>query len=154
MLTPSKTDRDFAKFRDAGNNLTKVAVSIEQDSGSPVPVTVSGGENSKIAGETVSAVKVVYLDSGSVYLADSSIEAKASAFGISETGSASGGSVVISESGEYYDSSLSFTVGQPVFLTTAGSMSQTPPVSGFLVLLGYAIAVNGININIQEKIQL
>lgn len=37
-LTSSKTDRDFNKYRDAGGNNTKVAVSIEQDISNPIPV--------------------------------------------------------------------------------------------------------------------
>lgn len=31
-LTSSKTDREFNKFRDAGGNNTKIAVTVEQDS--------------------------------------------------------------------------------------------------------------------------
>lgn len=141
-------DRERDRFRDS-NGLTKVAVEIENSS----PITVSiASDDSKLAGESISAVKVVYLSSGQVLLADNATELKSSAYGITVTGSSSGGFVMIKNSGEFYDSSLSFTVGDPVFLSTTGSMTQVFPVSGYRVLLGYAIASNGININIQEKI--
>ena len=32
-LTPSKTDREYTKFRDAGQGLTKIATVIEGDTG-------------------------------------------------------------------------------------------------------------------------
>lgn len=35
-LSSSKTDRDFNKYRDAGGNNTKVAVTVEQDSLTPL----------------------------------------------------------------------------------------------------------------------
>lgn len=152
-MPSSSRDREQAKFRDAvGFRQSKVAVTIEQDPNTPIPVTIQGNQNSRIAGETISAIRAIFLDSGEIFIADQSVEIKSNVFGISITGSVMGGAVVVKESGELYDSSLSFTIGSPVFLSNSGQLTQTAPVSGFRVLIGYAIATNGLNINIQEPI--
>jgi hypothetical protein len=41
MLTPNKGDREHLKFREAANNLTKVAVELEQSFSNPIPVIQS-----------------------------------------------------------------------------------------------------------------
>lgn len=153
-LTTSKTDRDFNKFRDAGGTDTKVAVTVEQDAGNPIPVSVINQDETITAGESISAAKVIYLDTGFAYLADSNSEIEATAYGISITGAVASSNIIVKKSGPIYDSSFTLTVGEPVFLSTLGGVTQVSPTSGYRVLLGYAIAVNGININIQEKILL
>lgn len=63
------------------------------------------------------------------------------------------GNVVID--GEFDDSSFSFTVGQPVFLGSNGGLTQTPPTSGWLVVVGTAIKTTALKLELQStKVQL
>jgi hypothetical protein len=42
-MSPNIDDRELAKFRDASGTLSKVAVTLEQDSDNPIPVIFGGG---------------------------------------------------------------------------------------------------------------
>lgn len=149
MLKGSIRDREYDKFKSTAQG-TAVKVAI-----------VEGGEQSSIAtdsiypaGETVSATKFLYLSTGQVFLAQPNEFIKSVSVGVAKTTGLTGTNIIVQESGDYYDSSFSLTIGEPVYLSANGSITQTEPVTGFRVSLGFAIATNGIRISIQEPIQL
>lgn len=75
-------------------------------------------------------------------------------FGVSITKAGSVGSdLVVRTVGVVEDNSLSLSLGK-VWLGVGGSLTQTPPTSGYNVVIGVAIAPNKLNINVQEPIRL
>lgn len=110
------------------------------------------------AGETISALKLIYTDSVSMFIADPTTTiVKASAIGIAITGGVTGVEIRYLLTGLIYDSSFSFTPGQQVYLDSNGGLTQTDPDTlglAYRVLIGTAQGSNAININIQEPIEL
>ena len=51
------------------------------------------------------------------------------------------------------DSNWSWNLGR-VYLGALGALTQNPPASGFLVLLGYAVSPTRLVLNIQDNIEL
>jgi len=115
-------------------------------------------DNTDQAGETISATKALYLDSGELFLGKpDDTYAKAQIVGIAITSATTGLPVKYRTSGEFYDSSFNFTVGNLVFLDTNGGITETDPLSlghNHRVALGKVIASNGIFIQIEEPIIL
>lgn len=142
----------------------KLARRVGNESDDPLHTTVTniseivnGGET-LAAGEVISAVKAVYSNGTNIFLGDADTDYQhASIVGITLTAGNIGEEVRYILNGPLYDSAFVFTDGAPVFLGLNGQLTQTDPgVSGYnyRVLLGYATGTNGININIQEPIEL
>ncbi|MCE1273815.1 MAG: hypothetical protein LWW75_04725 [Chlorobiales bacterium] len=71
------------------------------------------------------------------------------------TGAVDEGSVTtIQISSEMHSSAWSFTPGQLVYLSTDGLLTQVPPASGSLVVLGTATGPTSLLINIEQPIIL
>jgi hypothetical protein len=70
------------------------------------------------------------------------------------TGASNAGSVSIQTSGEHEEPTWSWTLGIPIFLSTTGLMTQTPPASGFLLIVGFPISATKIYIKIHQPIIL
>jgi len=122
-----------------------------------IVVTVPIGDTGN-AGETISAVKAIYSNGTSLFLgsANGSFQ-DASIIGITLTAATAGNELRYQIDGQLYDSSFSFTNGDPVFLDLNGNLTQTDPDSlgyNYRVLIGYATGENGLNINIQEPREL
>jgi hypothetical protein len=106
------------------------------------------------AGENISAIKVIRAAvSNTVVIAEPDNFVNSNAIGITITAANSGNPIKYITTGELYDSSLSFTEGDPLYLGSNGTITDIAPTTGFLLLLGSAIT-GGININIQQPIQL
>lgn len=151
-LPKALTDREYNKFKETPAGETSVRVCVDNTDDFP-----SGGQDLSVfipAGETISAVKAVYEENSELFLGDPMLFTKSNIIGISQTGATIGNQVRIIEKGRFFDSSFSFVLGEPVFLASSGGITQVEPISGFRVLLGYAIAENGFNINIQEPIEI
>lgn len=124
-------------------------------------VIVTGGIGSSnanisigVATEPISAVQVIRADVGNgVAIAEPDTFDNANAIGITITAAPLAGDVKYITSGELHDSSLFFTEGVPLYLSSNGGITDIPPVTGFLLLLGTAIT-NGISVNIQQPIEL
>lgn len=148
MTMPSSfRDRDQDKFVESKDGKTAVRVKI------------SNAEDIKVsndvfypAGETISAAKAVYEDSG-IFLGDPNVFTGSNIIGMSVTSGLIGSQIRVIESGNFFDSSFSFIVGEPVFLGTGGLITQVEPVTTFRVVLGFAVAENGFRISIQEPIE-
>ena len=124
-----------------------------------LPLPVEGNFNSAgaTAGEIISGSKAIYLNSGEAFIASPDTMANAQAVGIALTTSLLGENVKYQSSGELYDSSYSFTVGNFVYLDSSGSLTDTDPLTlghDWRVVIGRAIATNGLFINIEEPIDI
>jgi hypothetical protein len=143
----SRPDNEQDKFVECPDGRTAVRVKICNTE----DIRVSG-DAFYPAGETISAVKAVYEDSG-IFLGDPDIFIKSNIIGMSVTSGLAGSQIRVIESGNFFDSSFTFIVGEPVFLGAGGLITQVEPVSIFRVVLGFAVAENGFRINIQEPIE-
>ena len=114
-------------------------------------------DNTDQAGETISAVKAVYLDSAELFLGQPNSLPTSQIVGVSLTAGNTGSQIKYRSFGELYDSSFNFTVGNCVFLDNNGNITETDPQTlglDYRVVIGKVIADNGIFINIEEPIQL
>lgn len=76
------------------------------------------------------------------------------AIGLSINAASIGSDVNIITTGYVVESSWSWIPGEPLFLSTDGQISQTPPTSGILLQVGKSISATSIYINLQQPIQL
>lgn len=100
------------------------------------------------AGEAISALRLVYLHNGEVYLADNTDELSAQLLlGITTTAAGSSGvQVTINMGGLITDAGWSWSPG-PLFLGTGGQLTQVPPSeNAFVVFVGVATSATTINL--------
>ena len=154
-LPLSYKDREQQKFVECPES--EVAVRVKVCNPEDISITPQKGETAS-SGETISAIKALYSNGVSVFLGDPNGSFQdASIIGISITASTIGNEIRYLIDGILFDSSLSFTNGEPVFLDIDGGLTQVDPAilgHTYRVLLGYATGTNAININIQEPIQI
>lgn len=120
--------------------------------GAPGPA--GGSAFLRDAGETLSALRVVYELAGQVFVLDAGDAAHIDLLlGVTLTAAETGASINVQRSGAIDDASWSWQPGR-VWLGAAGALTQTPPVDGFAVLIGAAVSATRITLNIQDAIQL
>lgn len=146
-LSGSIKDREMSKFVDADGETAIRVFNVNSGGGGSV-----SQDRVYIAGETISATKFIYLLNGEVFLAQPDVFSKSISVGVAKTAGSAGSNILTQDVGDFYDSSFSLTLGEPVYLGENGSITQTQPLTGFRVLLGFSIATNGIRISIQEPI--
>lgn len=129
--------------------------------GPPGPAGPSGTtDNSlvvtKTAGETISAGKAVYLDTATVVkLSSHAVASRQKCVGVAKTAATSGGAIDIITDGVFEDPIFSgFTINEPVWVGTNGTLVQVPPTSGVLLEAGYYLGENKIEIEIKRPIIL
>jgi hypothetical protein len=104
------------------------------------------------AGETLGGHRVVRIESGLVYYADNTTLAHAGkVIGITTGAVVSGSSTTIQVAGELEESTWSWSPG-PVYLSTNGLLTQTPPATGFLQKIGTAITSTKILIRVIDPV--
>jgi hypothetical protein len=115
----------------------------------PLPADVT-----RMAGETVSALKVVYELDGQVFplSADDAAHIDLLA-GITTTSATTSEDVVVQRLGTIDDAGWSWTPGR-VWLGLAGVLTQIPPLTGFDVLIGNAVSATRLILNIQDPVTL
>jgi hypothetical protein len=106
-------------------------------------------------GHIVSGHRVVVLNSEQkVIYADRTISEHANiVLGIT-TKAATDGDVTVQVSGELTESSWNWTLGTPIWLNTSGLMTQTPPIAGFSLIIGFPISSTKMFISIREPLFL
>ena len=108
-----------------------------------------------VAGETLSALKFVYIAAdGKAYLGSSATFPQTEVIGLTKTAASMGSNVDIIPFGTVQDASFTFGYSQLLFLTTLGNFSTTVPVSGHRVKLGQGLNNGQIFIDIDETIIL
>lgn len=151
----SLQQREQDKFEEGSDGKTVVRVSIKNPE--DISVSVPEGKTGN-AGETISGVKAIYSNGTSLFLGDANLMfQEASIVGISITAGNLGSEIRYLIDGNLFDSSFVFTDGEPIYLSENGNLTQTDPSTlglKYRVLIGYAIGVNGLNINLQEPIEL
>jgi len=106
----------------------------------------------KVAAVALSARRAVFIDgSDEVDYADNTTVAHADkVLGLTKTAVGAAASVEVHTFGDITDGGWTWAVGSPIFLSTTGFLTQTPPASGFLIHLGYATSATSMFLRIQE----
>jgi len=118
-----------------------------------IPITPDPSVETVTAGEDISALQVVYKQDSQLFVASSDLATVYQILGVAYTGGSVGGEIQVRRFGRLYDPSFSFTLG-PVWLDSSGSITQTPPVSGYIVLIGSAVSSAELEINVRFPIKL
>lgn len=135
-----------------------VRVTIEQPNvrvgvatGGLVPLNV---DLSLTAGVNLSALRAVTTDgSGNAVYASNDTLSNAVVVGITETAANAGGAVSVRTAGVVEDSSWTWTKG-PVFLGINGTLTQSAPTAGAIVVqIGRAITATKLQVDIEPIIQ-
>ena len=108
------------------------------------------------AGSALSGQRVVIVGTdGKLYYADcSNLSHLPRILGIT-TGAFSPGSYPsIQTAGPMAEGTWSWDLGKFIFLSTNGQLTQTPPASGFLLVMGWAVSAREMMIAIKEPISL
>lgn len=109
-----------------------------------------GGSVTGAAAVTISAHLAVAASTAGVVPGDSQNTALAGAvIGISATAANAGGSVTVQTSGPLVFSGWSWTAGQPVYAGANGVLTQTPPATGFLQVVGIAQASDTVIVGVE-----
>lgn len=109
----------------------------------------------RLAGETLSALRIVWEDaSGSVFALDYRDTASVYLLlGLTVSAAAIGGQLNIQRGGVVDDSAWTWTPG-PLWLGPDGTITQSPPVDGFSVLLGSAVSATRVILDINRPIAM
>ena len=119
-----------------------------------VPGPAGGSALQRLAGETLSALRLVYELDGEVFALDSGdADHIDMLLGITLTAAAAGEPVNVQRYGVIYDAGWSWTPGR-VWLGVDGRLTQTPPADGFDVLIGAATSATRITLNLTDPIEL
>lgn len=135
-----------------------VLLVVAGDQGPPgrdgIPGPAGGSALQRIAGETVSALRVQYEQAGKVYALDYRDTAHIDLLlGVSLTAADIDQPLNVQRSGVIEDSGWSWALGR-VWLGAGGALTQTPPADGFDVLIGAAVSATRITLNIQDPLYL
>lgn len=107
-----------------------------------------------VAGETISATKLVYLSNDLLFLGSLSTREQAQVLGVALQAGNAGTLIKVLIFGRYDDPSFVFPSGSSLYLTGTGNISTTAPTSGYNKEVGQALANGSIFINIKQTITL
>lgn len=133
-----------------------LALTFDQVSGDgdlPLPLPADGSRTVRTAGETISALRVVYESGGEVFRLDQASDNVQALLGISVTAAAEGGAIKIQRDGSIDTPGWTWTEGL-VFLGADGLLTQTVPTTGWEVVVGYAPTSTRLNIDFDEPVLL
>lgn len=118
------------------------------------PGPAGGSAVQRIAGETLSSLRVVYEQDGQVLSLDNSdTDHIYQLLGVTLSAATAGSQINVQTMGSIDDSGWAWTPG-PIYLGAGGAITQTPATDGHLVFLGAATSATRINLNINEPIDL
>ncbi|MFA5386809.1 MAG: hypothetical protein WC322_00220 [Candidatus Paceibacterota bacterium] len=134
---------------------TRIIAECQQGpEGKPGPVGPAGGAAFiRYTSSALSALRVVWEDvDGAVYPIDPEDDAHIDLIsGLTLTATPGAGEVTVQRSGPVDDSAWSWAPGR-VWLGAAGALTQTPPLDGTDVLIGYAVSPTRLFLDIQDPI--
>lgn len=104
------------------------------------------------AGETISALKLVYEDSGQLFYASNLLDHRP--IGVSLSAGNIGENITVITFGEIDDPSFLFASNETLFLNGIGTISSSPPSAGNLIEIGYGLGSGRIFLNIKQQIVL
>lgn len=128
------------------------------EQGPPGPPGPPGGGGdqyvTRTAGQTISANRVLYDRAGLVYpLGQADAENIYAILGLAVSAGQAGAQISVQRTGTVTDSGWSWAYGR-VYLGANGQLTQTPPSSGFSVLIGFAATATSINLSINDPIEV
>lgn len=119
-----------------------------------IPGPAGGSAFVRTAGETISALRVLYEDAGEVFYLDPLNDAHIDQLlGLSLSAALPGEALNVQRSGELTDNGWNWVPGR-IWLGAGGTLTQVPPVAGYDVLIGTAVSSRSILFNIQDPIFL
>lgn len=130
------------------------------EQGPPGPAGPPGGGGdqyvTRTTGQTISANLVLYDRAGLVYPLDQAdAENIFAILGLSVSAGQAGAQIAIQRSGTVNDSAWAWAWAYGrVYLGANGQLTQTPPSSGFSVLIGFAATATSINLSINDPIEV
>lgn len=152
LVTPEQSQVVVAE-----EEVTTVVIA-EGAQGLPGPPGPPGGGGdqyvTRTAGQTISANRVLYDRAGLVYpLNQADGENIFAILGLAVSAGQTGAQISVQRSGTVTDSGWSWAFGR-VYLGANGQLTQTPPSSGFSVLIGFAATATSINLSINDPIEV
>ena len=123
----------------------------------PVPPSLNGNTTLLVGGiVAIAAQKFIAIDSsGQFVLANQTdVSQMNKIIGITKAIANPGESVSFIGYGEAVNPLWNFVAGEPVFLGVNGNVTQTPPVTGFIMIVGFATATTKLFVNMQTPIDL
>lgn len=108
------------------------------------------------AGEIISALRVIRISSlgRAVKASSANIADINRAIAVSITAASQGQNIITVTNGEIENAQWSWTPSAPIYLGVDGTLTQTPPTTGFLQIIGNAETATKIKVNIQQAIKL
>ena len=108
------------------------------------------------AGETISALKLIYIaSSAQAFVADNSLTfSEAQVIGVALNAAAIGAQVQVQLFGLLQDGAFAFSANELLFLGSLGTITATAPSSGFVTRIGYGLGSGSIFLNIEKPIVL
>ena len=109
---------------------------------------------SAIAGQALGGHRAIVLDAtGAAFYADCAVPGHFGRLaGVTQGAAITGDSVTVIGSGVMTEPSWAWTADAPVFLGSAGLLTQTVPVTGFLQIIGIALSATTLFINPREPL--
>jgi hypothetical protein len=138
---------------------TDTVTTIEYISVGPQGPPGTGGGSSDlsiVAAVALGGHRIVVPDeNGKAIYADNTILSHANkVLGMTTGAVAESGTATVRIEGEITESSWTWTLDIPVWLSTNGLMTQTPPTTGFSLIIGFPISATKLFIDIREPIFL
>lgn len=135
---------------------TQVVVAAGEQGPPGIPGPAGGQVLERTAGELLSALRAVFEDAaGLVWLADAAEAGEVfTLLGVTTTAADAYQQVLVQRLGAIDDAAWGWTPGVRVYLGAAGQLTQTPPATGFDVLIGVALSPTRLLLNIQDPIEM
>ena len=116
-----------------------------------IPGPVGGSALQYPAGAALSGHRMVVLEAGLAIYADKDTPAHAGkVLGMTTGAAALGELATIQTGGELTEPSWAWTLDQPIFVGVTGTLTQTPPATGFVLTVGFPITATKIFLAIGE----
>lgn len=131
-----------------------ITIVTEGPQGPPGESSETGSTITCATALTMSGHRFVVLDNDKAVYADRTTSDHAHRVIGMTTGASNAGSVSVQTSGEHEEPTWSWTLGQPVFLSTTGFMTQTVPTFGFILIVGFPISATKLFIKIHQPIMM
>lgn len=116
-----------------------------------INITTGGGGTATVtAAEALGGHRVVTMSGN--YASKDNADDKFNILGITQGAVISGATATVTTYGTITESSWNWTHGLPVFLSTNGQLTQTPPATGFRLIIGRAKNATTLFVDISEPI--
>lgn len=150
LQVSSRTGMAFAGDR----RFTAIGAVAGQRGKQGIPGPAGGAAVERVAGETISALRVVYELDGRVFALDyRDAEHIDLLLGVTLTAASAGAAVNVQRTGDLSDSGWAWQPGR-IYLGQAGLLTQHPAETGYSLLIGSAVSATRILLNLQDPIEL